>query len=467
MKTNAVRYKMGTIYLIMVIISVAISSIFSAYDYISEGKRLRQDFNDMISPVSERLAINMARPIWVESRDRVSQLIESEMANKKIYAVVIREPDKKVFIARERDEDWNIVESKGDISGDFVERTAEISYNEDTIGILDIFFSTRHVKESLKNLRYSMASKIVAMSLVLTGILLIIVNRLFVKPVSKVVKGLHAVGEQVGYVSSKIAASSYHLTEGVLEQAAAVEETSSSLEQITSMSQQNTISANNANNMMTETSALATEAASSMENLISSIQEISNTSEETRKVIKTIDEFAFQTNLLALNAAVEAARAGKAGAGFAVVADEVRNLALRSGEAARNITTLIETSIERTKHGMDMVGKVSQLFTDMAKQSKKVGALFGNVVKSSQEQSLGISHVSKAMSDIDQVTQGNAANAEQTSAAIEEIRDQVEIMNAFVLELMGLINIKSEKYNKLAIGKTKPAVGKALPFFNR
>ncbi len=439
MKTNATRHKMGKLYLIMVITSIFISSGFSIYDYFSESRRLKKDFEEIIAPVPGRLAENLARPLWVTDTDQVGQLIKSEMTNKRIYAAAVREYDKTLFIARVRDKDWNIVESEGNISGDFVVRNAEIVYNEDIIGTLKLCFSTRYIDESLNRLILSMALRVVTMSIILVAMLLLIVNHFFARPIFKVVTGLHAVGEQVGSVSAKIAASSHHLTEGVLEQAASVEETSSSLEQITSMSHQNTKSASNANNMMIETSGLATEAASSMKNLISSIQEISNTSDETRKVIKTIDEFAFQTNLLALNAAVEAARAGEAGLGFAVVADEVRNLALRSSEAARNIAMLIETSIERTKHGMAMVSKAGEVFNKVAGRSKKVGSLFDNVATSSQEQAMGISHVSRAMSDIDQVTQGNAASAEATTAAIEEIRDQMETINAFVTELMGLI----------------------------
>lgn len=443
---NVVRQKMSKISVIMVITSILISSGFSFYDYLNESRRLWQDFEEIISPISNRLAENLARPLWVTNVHRAGQLMESEMTNKRIYAAVIRESDKQLFSARERDKDWKIVASEGDISGKFIKRTAKIIYGEDTIGILDLYFTTKFIEKALEQLSFSMVIKVLTMSFILVGLLLLIMNHFFVKPVSKVVTGLHAVGEQVGSLSAKIAISSCHLSNGVFKQAAAVEETSSSIEEISSMSHQNTQSASDANKMMIKTYELASDTALSMKDLITSIQEISKTSEETRKVVKTIDEFAFQTNLLSLNAAVEAARAGEAGAGFAVVADEVRNLALRSGKAARNIAMLIETSIERTKHGVKIVNEACEIFAEVAERSKNVGVLFDNVVSSSQEQAMGISLVSKAISDVDQVTQRNAAGAEMTTADIEAIRDQVETMNAFVMELVVLIgDIKTKK----------------------
>jgi methyl-accepting chemotaxis protein len=176
-----------------------------------------------------------------------------------------------------------------------------------------------------------------------------------------------------------------------------------------------------------------------MGDLTESMKEISGASEETAKIIKTIDEIAFQTNLLALNAAVEAARAGEAGAGFAVVADEVRNLAMRAAEAAKNTANLIEGTVKKIKNGSDTVSKTNEAFSKVATQAKKVSELVGEISAASQEQAQGIEQINKAVAEMDKVTQQNAANAEESAAASEEMNAQAEVMKGFVGDLMALV----------------------------
>ena len=143
---------------------------------------------------------------------------------------------------------------------------------------------------------------------------------------------------------------------------------------------------------------------------------ISKASEETSKIIKTIDEIAFQTNLLALNAAVEAARAGEAGAGFAVVADEVRNLAMRAAEAAKNTADLIEGTVKKVQDGSLLVATTNDAFSQVKESTTQVGNLVSEITEASKEQSSGIEQVNIAISEMDKVVQQNAANAEEMNA---------------------------------------------------
>ncbi len=192
------------------------------------------------------------------------------------------------------------------------------------------------------------------------------------------------------------------------------------------MTKQNADNANQADNLMKEANQIVERAKGSMGDVIKSMEDISQASEETQKIIKTIDEIAFQTNLLALNAAVEAARAGEAGAGFAVVADEVRNLAMRAAEAAKNTADLIEGTVKRVNAGSDLVTKTNEAFDEVAKSAAKVGELVGEIAAASNEQAKGIEQVNQGMAEMDKVTQQNAANAEESSSASEEMTAQAQ-----------------------------------------
>jgi methyl-accepting chemotaxis protein len=173
-----------------------------------------------------------------------------------------------------------------------------------------------------------------------------------------------------------------------------------------------------------------------MKRMSASINKIKESSDQTAKIVKTIDEIAMQTNLLALNAAVEAARAGEAGRGFAVVAEEVRNLAQRSAEAAKNTANMIEESVKNAEEGVNISTEVSKSFDAIAGSAKKVNDLIAEIAAASQEQSQGIDQVNNAVAQMDKVTQQNAANSEESASAAEEMSSQAEELQSMIAQFL-------------------------------
>ncbi len=275
------------------------------------------------------------------------------------------------------------------------------------------------------------------LALALLGIWFFVRN--LTRPINRVVDGLSQAADQVTSAASEVSSASNQLAQGSSEQAASLEETSSSLEELSSMTRTNADNAQQANTLTTESSRIMDGANNSMAELTRSMGEITAASEAISKIIKTIDEIAFQTNLLALNAAVEAARAGEAGAGFAVVAEEVRNLAMRSAEAAKNTAELIEGTVTKIKGGADLVDRTNAAFAEMAASTRKVTELVGEIAAASSEQALGLDQINKALNQMDKVTQDNAATAEETASASEEMNAQAGHMKDFVADLVRVV----------------------------
>ena len=265
--------------------------------------------------------------------------------------------------------------------------------------------------------------------------LLYIIVRSIVAPITRVTAGLDTAAGQVAAASREVYSASQTLADGSSEQASSLEEASSSLEEMSSMTKQNADNAGQAKALMTEVKGIVGKVNDHMNNMATAIAEVTATSEETGKIIKTIDEIAFQTNLLALNAAVEAARAGEAGAGFAVVADEVRNLAIRAAQAAGNTATLIENTIRVVKKSNELTHMTKEAFRENVEISAKVGSLVEEITVASQEQAHGIDQISRAVSEMDRVIQATAASSEEAASASEELNAQAEQMKVYVSDL--------------------------------
>jgi len=255
--------------------------------------------------------------------------------------------------------------------------------------------------------------------------------------------------------AAEIAQGNTDLSQRTEEQASSLEETASSMEELTSTVRQNADNARQANQLASGARDQAEKGGEVVQRAVDAMGEINTSSKKIADIIGVIDEIAFQTNLLALNAAVEAARAGEQGRGFAVVAGEVRNLAQRSAGAAKEIKTLIQDSVEKVDDGSKLVDQSGKTLEEIVAAVKKVSDIIAEIAAASQEQSSGIDQVNKAVTQMDEVTQQNAALVEEAAAASESMDEQArglqKLMEFFVTSQDGAVS------RPAAVAKSAPA----------
>ncbi|MCP4116312.1 MAG: hypothetical protein GY737_13070 [Desulfobacteraceae bacterium] len=277
--------------------------------------------------------------------------------------------------------------------------------------------------------------------LILSGIVWGITTRVY-KTISRSVGELISTSGFVASASEMVATASKSVAEGASTQAASVQETAASLEEMESMVKKNSQGALEAKNVMENEAIpnfrIMSERTEKMKQVIA---ETVKSSEETQKIIKTIDEIAFQTNLLALNAAVEAARAGETGAGFAVVADEVRNLAIRAAESAKLTATLIETANGKIVEADQLNRQLVEALTTNNEVFSSVGDVINEIAAASEEQAQGIEQINTSTSEMDKLIQQNAGNAEENAAAAEEMKVQARQISFVVKTISTVVGL--------------------------
>lgn len=246
--------------------------------------------------------------------------------------------------------------------------------------------------------------------------------------------------DQIRAGSDQVASGAQALAQGATEQASSIQELSASLNDVSDNVHTNAENSKKANQLAITSGKVAQSTLVNMQEMLDAMGKISTSSESIRKVIKVIDDITFQTNILSLNAAVEAARAGAAGKGFAVVADEVRNLAQKSSESAKEITALIESTIESVSEGEQIAQTTSQAFNELTQKIQNVVTTVNEIAEASQEQAEIIEQITLGVDQISAVVQTNSATSEESAAASEQLSSQANMLN----DLVGQFKLRPE-----------------------
>lgn len=263
-------------------------------------------------------------------------------------------------------------------------------------------------------------------------------------PLLRSVKGLNAATKEISSASSQIASTSQHLAAGTTEQATSLQESTSNLTAVSGAAGENVQATVQAKELAAQAKAAAEDGVTSMNNMRTAMDAIKQSSEEILNIVSVIDSIAFQTNLLALNAAVEAARAGDAGKGFAVVAEEVRSLAQRSAQAARETSSKIQACVTNSTQGVAISAQAFKHLESISQKVVEVDSILTLVNTSSEKQSDSVKQIAQSVSEIDKVTQTNAASAEQSAAASQQLSAQAESLFDLARDLAKLVGGAAE-----------------------
>ncbi len=382
-----------------------------------------------------------------------AKAIDKEIAEMEQFDATFKDPERRSALKAAIDEATAQLHGLGKVS-EGVARSRVLYEKEmrtlaaefsGRVGKLNEMLAARRQQLQQTNTVAQGRNETLVLGLSLVGIVFGVVAGYFIvrsvtRPIAHVAAVLKEGSDRTAAASRQVSSASQAMADGSCQQAASLEETSSSLVEMGSMIKRTAEHTESARQMAGETRAAADHGSDDMKAMKDAMDSIKSAGAEITKIIKTIDEIAFQTNILALNAAVEAARAGEAGAGFAVVAEEVRNLAHRSAEAARETAAKIENSNQRSEHGIRLSERVGNNFNEITQRARKLDTMIQEIADAAKQQSQGIETINAEIARIDSITQANSASAEETASSSAELQSQADRLREAVEELNRMVH---------------------------
>jgi methyl-accepting chemotaxis protein len=437
----------------------AILFLFGAYQYMQRMDLLQTRLEVRAERVMDRLAANLRRSLFSYDAEGTQRAIRAEMQAEEVSGVFVTLEGEMLHGFARSETGEAVPAAEVPPVGDHLVLERSLEEEGIPLGTLRLMVSRDWVRSEGRSQLYSVGVQILVVGILLVVVLTFYFSFWVIRPMTEIISELSDSHARVMASSETMAASSQGLAESATEQASSLEESSASLEEMSSMTRQNAERAEEANRLMKDNQKVVREADDAASALSESMTDISKSSVETRKIVKTIDEIAFQTNLLALNAAVEAARAGEAGAGFAVVAEEVRNLALRAAEAARNTADLITGTVENVQTGAELVHRTNEAFSRVTETSVQAIELVEEIAAASREQDQGIGQIAGAIAEIDKLTQQHVSNSEQTAAVSHEISVQADRLRENLNRLVALVGRRAGNNARAAAAGTGEETG--------
>ncbi|MDM8516348.1 methyl-accepting chemotaxis protein [Desulfobacterales bacterium HSG16] len=426
---------------VTIVISAMIFIGYGSYEYSLTRNEMYRELDYLSDITMKRLLHSLVGPIWRFDDQEAVATITSEMLEKRLIAVIVRDKQgKTIRWGRQIDEKGNVVKAKQIPSGNYIFKSAPIIKTGKKLGVLDIYFDLETIELKLSDFIWNISLTFVVLIFMLNAANIVCIRFLLSRPLKYVMESLGYIAQ--GDLTARVSVSSKDEMEELadevnqmcekmgnmvkisadvsiaLENTAkmadrSIKETGILMKEMSTTTQETLDNVEHANLFMAESSEFVGKANDIVAELTIYMKDVVSASASISKIIQTIEEIAFQTNLLSLNASVEAARAGEAGSGFTVVAHEVRNLALRASNAAKDTTGLIETTVTKINQGIEMVDRTNTVFTKISALSEKVNTSIHKISTAGRQQSNEIEQICQALSKTRHLVQQNTGYAEK------------------------------------------------------
>jgi len=456
-KKQSIQFKIG---LIVISLTTLILATFGVYQYVEIRSRKTAELTMLADNAVEKLAENLVVPLWNYEESQTEKVILSEMRNRSIYAVLIRNTsDEGIFTGKSRDENWEISDTGDEVTEDAITKSKEIKNGDETLGTVEVYLTRRFLQEELVHEVIEIILVMLVLDIAIFIVLTLTLRNMLLRPIHRLLTVANAIAEgdlsqeiaiqqqdEIGDLSNAfrkmtsqlsafvqniretadnvaggsqaMSSSAAQMSNGATTQAAAAEEASASMEEMAANIRQNADNALQTEQIAVKSAEDARASGKAVAEAVSAMQEIA-------KKVAIIEDITRQTRMLSLNATIEAARAQEYGKGFAVVAAEVRALAERSQEAATEINQLAGSSVS-------IAETAGEMLNELVPNIQKTAELVQEISAASREQNTGAEQINRAIQQLDQVTQQNSATSEELAATSEELASQAEQLQSTI-----------------------------------